>query len=304
MVTQWRRSTRPFGVTETHGMLALAGIRNQSSSDGLNWRSLYMSSQTEQPFRGSFVAKDPLVVFHRQPIVGYMDLHRSDPVYAPSGSVRFVPPDIPFEAELCETADTVHLYIRREIWNEVAMEMTDQDPAKVPFEARLLASEPMLATLCMAGLTAMNAQDTDPAFTDHLSRCIASHIMSAHLGVTPKWRTSETGHIISAEVARAIDYIESNADKSIGLQDIASAAYRSPSHLARIFSAEVGMPPHRYLIGVRVKRAQQMLARTSNPIAEIALDCGFTHQEHLTRIFRRYYNTTPAAFRKSVRGVA
>jgi len=301
MVTEWRKSMRPFGVAETHGMLALAGVRNQRSSDGLNWRSLYMAAQTESPFRGSFTARDPLVVFHQHRIVGYMDLHRSKQVYAPAGSIRFVPPDIPFEAELCEAADTVHLYIRRYIWNDVAMDLTEKDPSRVPFKAGLVESEPMLATLCMAGLTAMNAREADPSFTDHLARCIASHIMSVHLGIKSNWRTSETGRIISPEVSRAIDYIEAHADRSIGLQDIADAAFRSPSHLARIFAAEVGMPPHRYLISVRVKRARQMLARTTKPIAEIALDCGFTHQEHLTRLFRRHYQTTPAAYHLAVR---
>lgn len=294
-------SKRPFGVAETHGMLALPGVQNQKSSDGLNWRSLYMSSQTENPFRGSFSARDPLVVFHQKQIIGYMDLKRDKQVHAPAGSIRFVAPDEPFEAELCEPADTVHLYIRQEIWNEVAMDMTGKEPSKVPFDSRLLEAEPMLAMLCMAGVTAMNAADPDPSFTDHLARCMASHIMAVHQGVRPVWRTSDSGRVISPEVVRAIDYIEANADRSIGLQDIADAAYRSPSHLARVFASEVGMPPHRYLISVRIKRAQQLLARTSKPIAEIALDCGFTHQEHLTRMFRRHFQTTPAAYRRAQR---
>jgi AraC family transcriptional regulator len=294
-------SKRSFGVAETHGMLALPGVQNQKSSDGLNWRSLYMSSQTEKPFRGSFSARDPLVVFHKKQVIGYTDLKRETLVRAPAGSIRFVAPDQPFEVEVCEPTDTVHLYIRQEIWDEVVMDMTGKEPSKVPFDSRLLESDPMLATLCMAGLTAMNVEDLGPAFTDHLARCIASHIMTVHQGIKPAWRTSESGRVISAEVVRAIDFIEANADRSIGLQDIANAAFRSPSHLARVFASEVGMPPHRYLISVRIKRAQQLLAKTSKPIAEIALDCGFTHQEHLTRMFRRHFQTTPAAYRRAQR---
>ncbi|SFZ86840.1 AraC family transcriptional regulator [Devosia enhydra] len=293
---------RPFGVSETHGMLALAGVSNRRSSDGLGWRSLYMSSQTERPFRGSFTARDPLVVFHRDEIVGYMDLSRSRQVYAPAGSVRLVAPDAPFDAELCQTADTIHLYIRQAIWNDVAMEVTDKDPSKVPFEGRLIEAEPMLTALCMAGLGAMLSGDAEPLFTDHLARCIASHIMAVHLGIKPHWRTTPTGRILSPEVVRAIDFIEAHADRSIGLAEIAAAACRSQSHLARIFSAETGLPPHRYLIGVRIRRARHLLAKTRKPIAEIALDCGFTHQEHLTRIFQKHFETTPAAYRRSVQG--
>jgi len=297
-------SSRPFGVAETHGILALPSADIRASSDGLDWRSIYLSSQREDPFKGSFIAKDPLLVFHRRPVVGYVDKPRKDLVHAPSGSVRFVAAGTPFDVELSETTETVHMYIRQEVWDDVAIDVADGNASRAAFSSRLISADPLLSSLCDAGLAAVQVGDTGPAFSDHLSRCIASHIMSAHLGIRPTRRASETGRIISPEVTRAIEFIETHADRSIGLQEIASAAGRSPSHLARVFGAEVGMPPHRYLISVRIKRARQLLARTTRPIAEIALDCGFTHQEHLTRMFRRHFQTTPAAYRRTERSGA
>jgi AraC family transcriptional regulator len=283
-------------------MLRLPGARVASSSDGLNWRSLYISSQTEEPFSGSFTARDPLLVFHRKPSAGFIDADREDRVQAPIGSVLFVPPGVPFDVELSIPTETTHLYLRREVWDDVAMDMTDGDPAGVTLRRTLVQSEPLLSALSDAALAAAQANVSDPTFSDHLSRSIASHIMSTHLGVRHKQRRMlENGRVLSREVVRAIDFMEANADRSIGLQEIANAAYRSPSHLARVFAAEVGMPPHRYLVGLRIKRAQQLLARTTRPIAEIALDCGFTHQEHLTRLFRKHLETTPAAFRRAQR---
>ncbi|MNU07967.1 HTH-type transcriptional activator RhaS [compost metagenome] len=61
------------------------------------------------------------------------------------------------------------------------------------------------------------------------------------------------------------------------------------------------MPPHRYLINLRVEKARRLLEKTSMSIAEIAYECGFAHQEHLTRLFRRQTGTTPAAYRRSKR---
>ncbi|NMA97965.1 MAG: helix-turn-helix transcriptional regulator [Phyllobacteriaceae bacterium] len=66
-----------------------------------------------------------------------------------------------------------------------------------------------------------------------------------------------------------------------------------------MFRSEIGMPPHRYLIILRINKAQRLLAKSSMPIAEIAIECGFSHQEHLTRLFRRHLGTTPAAYRRS-----
>ncbi len=34
------------------------------------------------------------------------------------------------------------------------------------------------------------------------------------------------------------------------------------------------------------------------PIAEVTAVCGFSHQEHLTRVLRAYLGTTPAALRR------
>ena len=59
------------------------------------------------------------------------------------------------------------------------------------------------------------------------------------------------------------------------------------------------MPPHQYLLDMRVKHAQYLLRNSAEPIAEIAYACGFSHQEHLTRMFRRCCNTTPAVYRRA-----
>jgi AraC family transcriptional regulator len=42
-----------------------------------------------------------------------------------------------------------------------------------------------------------------------------------------------------------------------------------------------------------------MLRTGSAPIAEVAVTCGFSHQEHLTRLMRARLGTTPAALRRS-----
>ena len=220
----------------------------------------------------------------------------------PSGSVRFVPPGMQLDVRLREAMETVHLYVRREVWDDVALDMTDGDPSEVVMRHLFVETEPLLFALSDAALAAASTNGGDPSFSDHLSRCIASHVMGTHLGIRHRRRRlSETGRPLSREVVRAIEFMEANADRTISLQAIADAAYRSPSHLARVFAAEVGMPPHRYLIGLRLKRAQQLLSRTDQPIAEIALECGFTHQEHLTRLFRKQLDTTPAAFRRDHR---
>lgn len=52
----------------------------------------------------------------------------------------------------------------------------------------------------------------------------------------------------------------------------------------------------------RVDRAKHLLAETDDVIAQIACACGFTHQEHLTKVFRNLSGETPGRFRRTARG--
>jgi AraC family transcriptional regulator len=48
-----------------------------------------------------------------------------------------------------------------------------------------------------------------------------------------------------------------------------------------------------------VEQAGLLLRTGTEPIADIAARCGFSHQEHLTRVLRSHLGTTPAALRRA-----
>jgi AraC-like DNA-binding protein len=45
-------------------------------------------------------------------------------------------------------------------------------------------------------------------------------------------------------------------------------------------------------------RAQELLIRSREPLAQIALRCGLSDQSHFTRVFRRLVGVTPGAWRR------
>jgi AraC family transcriptional regulator len=65
----------------------------------------------------------------------------------------------------------------------------------------------------------------------------------------------------------------------------------------RAFRKATGMPPHRWLRAFRVERAKALLQRSPLPLAQVAYDCGFADQSHLTRVFAAAVGTTPGAWR-------
>jgi AraC family transcriptional regulator len=50
---------------------------------------------------------------------------------------------------------------------------------------------------------------------------------------------------------------------------------------------------------MRVEQACRLLRGSALTVAEIAARCGFSHQEHLTRVMRARLGTTPAAYRRA-----
>jgi AraC family transcriptional regulator len=93
----------------------------------------------------------------------------------------------------------------------------------------------------------------------------------------------------------AQDYLHAQLQGRITLDDLARVAGLSPYHLARLFRAEFGLPPHKYLEGLRVRRAGDLI-KAGLPLAEVAAAVGFSSQSHLNRSFKHILGITPAGF--------
>jgi AraC-like DNA-binding protein len=109
------------------------------------------------------------------------------------------------------------------------------------------------------------------------------------------------GGLSPGAMRRVREYVEVHLGESIDLSILAGVAGLSVHHFARQFKQSTGMTPHVYLTQKRVERAQEMLAQTDLPLAEIAFAVGFFDQGHLARHFRHLLGKTPREFRWSQR---
>lgn len=98
-------------------------------------------------------------------------------------------------------------------------------------------------------------------------------------------------------VVRTIkDYLAQNYAHAVSLDDLSRLSGLSPFHLLRAFRKEAGLPPHEFLVAVRVERAKHLLRRRV-PIARVAHEVGFADQSHFTRVFKRIVGVTPGRYR-------
>jgi AraC family transcriptional regulator len=96
----------------------------------------------------------------------------------------------------------------------------------------------------------------------------------------------------------ARDFLHAHFVDQVSLAEAAAAAGVHPSHLARVFRREAGCSVGEYVRALRVDFACRELAGSDRPLAQIAVDAGFTDQSHLTRCVRQRTGLTPAAFRR------
>lgn len=91
----------------------------------------------------------------------------------------------------------------------------------------------------------------------------------------------------------------------LSMAELALLCGLSRSHFVKAFKVSMGEPPHRWLISQRVRRAREMLEKTDESISLIALNCGFSDQSHLTRLFHAQTGYSPAVWRRQSRaGIA
>ena len=114
------------------------------------------------------------------------------------------------------------------------------------------------------------------------------------------FRPKETRRRVAPRtVAIVRDYLHAKAESQVSIADLAQAAGVSGTQVIRSFSAATGMPPHSYLVSLRVERAKAVLRAGTSP-AETALEVGFSDQSQLTRHFKRLTGVTPGRFAAEV----
>ena len=97
---------------------------------------------------------------------------------------------------------------------------------------------------------------------------------------------------------RARDVLAVAGVEPVRLAAVATTLGCTPEHLARSFRKRHRCTMSAWLRRRRVTLAAQRLADTREPVAAIAMDCGFADQSHLCRVFKREMGVTPRAYRR------
>ncbi len=98
----------------------------------------------------------------------------------------------------------------------------------------------------------------------------------------------------------AKNYLSQNLDTHVSMTEVARKVNVSQFHFLRIFKEQMGVSPHQFRIKVRIQAAKDLLQKEI-PLAEVALETGFSDQSHFTNTFKKLAGVTPKKYIKNLK---
>jgi len=131
------------------------------------------------------------------------------------------------------------------------------------------------------------------SFADDASLGLAQLII-AELARTP---TRPVPALRPMALTRVREYVCANLGETIRVSDLAALTGMSMGRFALCFRASMGCTPHRFILRQRIEAAMRMLRDSAVPMAEVAIACGFSSQQHMTTTMRQHMGITPLKVR-------
>ncbi len=201
-------------------------------------------------------------------------------------------------SNLRQPFDTVNFFVPMSCFDSLADDMRTHRVEPQPRDLTERRIDDVMLNLARAILPALaNPHEMNQLYAEHIFAAVRVHLAMTYGGVTPG-AARERGGLAGWQISRAKDMLRDNLQGDVGLTELAAACGLSSSHFARGFKLATGLPPHRWLLAERVALARRLMETTALSLAEIALECGFADQSHLTRVFSRAMGSTPGAWRR------
>ncbi len=124
-------------------------------------------------------------------------------------------------------------------------------------------------------------------------------LMGSLIGMKEKSLSISKNRQKIIRLKNVLTYIRDNYENAITLNELADVAGMAPRYFCRAFSEMTGKTPIEYLNYYRIELAGERLILTDKSVTDTALECGFNDMSYFAKIFARYKNMSPTAYRKN-----
>ena len=102
----------------------------------------------------------------------------------------------------------------------------------------------------------------------------------------------------ACNVEKVLDYIHANFNKPLTNKYVGDVFSFHPNYINEMVKRTTGTSLHKYLLGVRIARAIDLLEESNDSISEIAESCGFQNIYYFSRYFKKTVGVSPTEYRR------
>jgi AraC family transcriptional regulator len=191
---------------------------------------------------------------------------------------------------------TLSLNLKPELLNQNAVDLFGTD--FVELIPHFAIQDGLIQQIGLALQAELRSQSSSRLYAETMANALAVHLLGHYS--TRRYRTTGyKGGLPPHKLRLVTEYINHYLECELSLNELAAIAQLSQYHFCHAFKQATGLSPHQYLIQQRLERAKQLLKQREMTIGEVAISCGFTHQSHLHRHFKRLTGVTPKTWRNS-----
>ena len=103
--------------------------------------------------------------------------------------------------------------------------------------------------------------------------------------------------IVNEDIQHAVDFINTNYQKHITVEDVAKSVNVTRSHLYKLFKKNLGCSPKEYLTYIRMYHASQLLIHTSTLISDISRQVGYKDPLLFSKNFTKHFEISASEYR-------
>jgi len=210
------------------------------------------------------------------------------------GDFCFAPQDFSLQTRWAQDLEAIHLILDPARIAQVAYELIDPDRVELAYHVK--ASDPLIYNLGAALKQSLEDFGEDSKlYADSATTFLTMHLLKKYATYKPKSPKYSEG-FTAAQLRQVTDYIHAHIAEEICLDALSRLLGLSRYYFCRLFKQSTGFSPYQYIIRCRVERAKELLKQGNLGLSDVAIACGFSHQSHLHRHFKRITGVTPKRF--------
>ncbi len=284
-------------LSQENALLSITDKPSLLTSHSENWQDIYLEFHRLPPLEvPECTCQQHLITI---PLIDGLKVERKadgkkENLIFHSGDFCLSPQGISLSTRWNQPLEAIQLSLEPKLITQAAYELIEPDYVQLSYHFQ--ATDPVIYHLGIALKQALENEEQDSKFyAESMANFLVVHLLKNYttLSFKPK---ENTGGLSRSHLKQSIDYIDAHLREEISLEEIANYIGLSRYYFCRLFKKSIGITPYQYIIRCRVEQAKKLLKKRNLSLSEVALTCGFSHQSHLHRHFKRLTGVTPKQF--------